>query len=138
MRHVLTFLPISSQPDLARIAFLSGGVTANVTAFAAIKEYRYPDAGDVNAAIDLGELLELSHLAELCGRNKLAVHRPSQLSSAVTPCLTFDRNAHIAVYTGEQGCGEPGNSSILFRPQHGEETIDTAVIEQLIAPILRT
>ena len=125
-------------PDLARIAFLSGGTVANVHAFAKIEEMRYPDGGDVGAAIDLNELSELSHLAELCGRNKMAVHRPSQLSSAVHPCLTFDRKAHLAVYTGEQPCGSPGNSSILFRPQHGEETIDTAVIEQLIGPILRS
>ena len=123
---------------LARLARLSGGAVTDITAFAKITNYRYTDAGEVSAAIDEGELSELNHLAELCGRNKLAVHRPSQLSSAVTPCLTFDRNAHLAVYTGEQPCGDPGRSSILFRPQHGEEAIDSAVIEQLIAPILQT
>ena len=122
---------------LARLALLSGGAVTDITAFAKITSYRYRDAGDVSTAIDLAELSELSHLAELCGRNKLAVHKPSQLSSAVTPCLTFDRNAHLAVYTGEQPCGDPGQSSILFRPQHGEETVDSAVIEQLIAPILQ-
>lgn len=125
------------DPGLARLAVLSGGTIVQVTAFSRITNYRYADAGDVNAAIDLAELSELNHLAELCGRNRLAVHKPSQLSSAVTPCLTFDRNAHLAVYTGEQPCGAPGQSSILFRPQHGDDTIDAAVIEQLIAPILQ-
>ena len=124
--------------DLTRLAFLNGGTTTTITAFSKITDYRYGDNGDINAAIDLGELSELSHLAELCGRNKLAVHRPSQLSSAVTPCLTFDRNAHLAVYTGEQPCGDPGHSSILFRPQHGDETIDSSVVEQLIAPIIQS
>ena len=126
---------------IARQALLSGGTNVEITVLSLnqlLGNYRYRDAGDVNAAMDLGELSELGHLAELCGRNKLAVHKPSQLSSAVAPCLTFDRNAHLAVYTGEQPCGEPGHSSILFRPQHGDETIDAGVIEQLITPILQS
>lgn len=150
----MTRLDINSE--LERLALLNGGAATSIIAFSKIENYHYTDAGDVNAAIDQAELLELSHVAgtflcqlrtsldqlltwtQLCGRNKLAVHRPNQLSSAVTPCLTFDRNAHLAVYTGEQGCGSPGHSSILFRPQHGDETIDAAVIEQLIAPIIRS
>lgn len=128
------------DPTIARLALLSGGAVSDITVLSLSElhsNYRYRDSGDVNAALDLDELSELSHLAELCGRNKLAVHKPSQLSSAVAPCLTFDRNAHLAVYTGEQPCGEPGHSSILSRPQHGDETIDAGVIEQLIAPILQ-
>ena len=124
-----------------RHALLSGGVTTEIIVFsrsALSENYRYPDHGNIGAAIDLDELSELGHLAELCGRNKLAVHKPSQLASAVAPCLTFDRSAHLAVYTGEQPCGAPGQSSLLFRPKSGEETIDAAVVEQLIAPILRT
>jgi hypothetical protein len=136
LSSLMTKLDVNA--DLARLAFLSGGTATTITALSKITNYRYRDNGDVNAAIDLGELSELNHLAELCGRNKFAVHRPSQLSSAVTPCLTFDRNAQLAVYTGEQPCGDPGHSSILFRPQHGDETIDSAVIEQLIAPIVQS
>ena len=125
--------------NLSRWALMSGGATSEIAVFSASKlhsNYRYADAGDAGAGIDCGEWAELNHLAELCGRNKLAVHKPSQLANSVAPCLTFDRNAHLAVYTGEQPCGDPGHSSILFRPRHGDETIDAAVIEQLIAPIL--
>ncbi|KAK3715698.1 hypothetical protein LTR37_006923 [Vermiconidia calcicola] len=125
--------------NLARQAFLSGGAATEIAIFSINtlnQNYRYADSGNIGAAIDLAELSELGHLAELCGRNKLAVHKPNQLASAVAPCLTFDRNAHLAVYTGEQPCGNPGHSSILFRPAHGEETIDASVIEQVIAPII--
>lgn len=76
-------------------------------------------------------------MAELCGRNNLAVHRPSQLASAVAPRLAFDRNAYLAVNTGKQPCAEPGQSSIIFRPQHGKETIDPVVLEKLNAPIIK-
>lgn len=88
--------------------------------------------------IDDSELNELNFLAELCGRHQLAVHKPSQLTSSISHCLTFDRNAHVAVYLGEQAYGEPGRSSLVFRPLSGTETVDTAVIEQLSAPIMKT
>ena len=139
--HLQAFM-VKTDVDsgISRCALLSGGIISEIITFSRpmlTSNYRYADSGIASNALDLGELSELNHLAELCGRNKLAVHRPSQLSSAVAPCLTFDRNAHPAVYTGEQPCGMPGHSSILFRPKHGEETIDAAVIEQLIAPILQ-
>lgn len=138
--HLQTYM-VQAPTDaaLARVALLSAGVSQEIVVFSKTQlqsDYRYPDAGDLIAAMDVSELTELNHLAELCGRNKLAVHKPSLLASAVAPCLTFDRNAHLAVYTGEQPCGDPGRSSILFRPKHGDESIDAAVVEQLIAPLL--
>jgi hypothetical protein len=67
------------------------------------------------------------------------VHRPSQLTSALNPCLTFDRNAHVAVYLGEEACSAPGQSSLVFRPLTGAtETPDVGVVEQLIEPIIQT
>lgn len=144
----LTFSPLQSYlseletpAELSRAAICSGGSTRNLITFSRQKldkDYHYQDAGDLTSVIDASEMHELEHLAELCGRNKLAVHKPSQLLSAVSPCLTFDRTAQLAVYTGEQPCGSPGQSSLIFRPMYGTETIDTAVVEQLIAPILRT
>ena len=139
--HLQTYMvKTNNDPTIARQAFLSGGSAAEVTAFSINRlnsNYRYRDAGNASAAVDFSELTELGHMAELCGRNKLAVHKPSQLASAVAPSLSFDRNAHLAVYTGEQPCGDPGRSSLLFRPKHGEESIDSAVVEQLIAPVLQ-
>ena len=122
-----------------RQALLSRGAAFDITALSLHSlhsNYRYVDSGDISIAIDLNEVSDLKNLADLCGRRGLVVHKPSQLSSAITPCLTFDRNAHLAVYTGEQPCGDPGHSSILFRPLHGDETIYAAVVEQLIAPLL--
>lgn len=138
--HLQTYM-IQGSVDraLKRVALLGAGAAQEFVVFSKPQlqhNYRYPDEGNLNTAIDVSELTELNHLAELCGRNKLAVHKPSQLASAVAPCLTFDRNAHLAVYTGEQPCGDPGRSSILFRPKHGDESIDAAVVEQLIAPLL--
>jgi hypothetical protein len=137
MQTFMVQTPIDA--GLARAALLSAGRRLEIVTFSRVlldDSYRYPDGGNVNAAIDVNELAELSYLADLCGRNELDVCRPSQLASAVSPCLTFDRNAHLAVYTGEQPCGDPGHSSVLFRPKHEEVTIDTAVVEQLIAPLL--
>lgn len=132
---------IPLEPDfvLSRAALLSGGVAAEVTVFSTsllANNYRYPDGGDVSSAFDANELSELEHIAGLCGRNGLAVHRPTQLASAVAPCLTFDRNAHMAVYNGPQASSQPGDESGVFRPKHGNEAMDAAVVEQLIAPIL--
>jgi len=139
----LTFTPLQAylseidlQEDVSRAAICSGGSTRDVITFSRQKldnNYRYQDAGDLTLVIDASEMRELAHLAELCGRNKLAVHKPSQLLSAVSPCITFDSTAQLAVYTGEQPCGSPGQSSLIFRPIHGTETIDTAVVEQLIS-----
>ncbi|OQO13117.1 hypothetical protein B0A48_02581 [Cryoendolithus antarcticus] len=124
----------------ARKALLSGGSTREIVAFSRVKlqaEHRYEDGGNQDSVADHTELTDLHYLAELCGQNKLAVHMPSQLVSAEHPCLTFDLHAHLAVYLGEEACGTPGKSSLVFRPQHGTSAEDTAVIEQLIAPIVK-
>ena len=133
---------VKADIDVATVrqAFCGGGTATEITTFssrALLDNYRYEDSGNVDFAIDQNDMMELEGLAEFCGRNKLAVHKPSQLQSAIVPCLTFDRNAHLAVYLGQETCGTPGHSTIIFRPNHGEETIDTAVIEQLISPIMQ-
>ncbi|OQO07345.1 hypothetical protein B0A48_07042 [Cryoendolithus antarcticus] len=131
----------SVDPLTARLAVLSGGTSREIDTFSKhqlLSKYDYEDGGVQDAIIDSTELTDLHYLAELCGQNKLAVHMPSQLVSAEHPCLTFDRNAHLAVYLGEEGCAQPGKSSQVFRPQHETSTEDTAVIEQLIAPIIKT
>ncbi|KAK8102467.1 hypothetical protein PG984_015613 [Apiospora sp. TS-2023a] len=115
--------------ELNRVALLSAGMAPEVVVFSRTQA---PEA-----ALELEDLRDLTQLPELCARNKLAVHMPRQLASSISPCLTFDRRAHLAVYTGEQPCGTPGHSSILSRPLHGDETIDVAVIEQLIASLLK-
>lgn len=134
------FIKVDADPDKTRQALLAGGLKLDITVFSArrlFENYRYGDSGNVENAFGLDELSELDTLAEFCGRNKLAVHKPSQLTSAVSPALTFDRLAHLAVYTGEQPCGTPGQSSMVFRPKHGEENIEPSIIEQLIAPLMR-
>ncbi|KAK7973177.1 hypothetical protein PG988_007311 [Apiospora saccharicola] len=118
------------NPELTRVALLNAGMAPEVVVLSRPQT--------VEAVLELGEVRDLTQLSELCARNKLAVHMPRQLASSIAPCLTFDRQAHLAVYAGEQPCGTPGHSSILARPLHGDETIDVAVIEQLIAPLLKT
>ncbi|KXT06246.1 hypothetical protein AC578_9181 [Pseudocercospora eumusae] len=133
-------VPLEPIPLAARIALLSAGTEAELLTFDQKRltgAYRYADGGELGAAVDVSELADFHHLAELAARNKLAVHRPSQLASSVAPCLTFDRNAHLAVYTGQAGCAEPGESDMIFRPMHGEETMNPPVVEQLIAPIIK-
>ncbi|KAI7775698.1 hypothetical protein LA080_006427 [Diaporthe eres] len=139
--HLQSFLvEVEIDPRLSRFALQSGGTCPEVIvlSLSGLEDSYGSRASTPHCALDLDRLSDLLHLADMCGRNGLAVHGPSQLASAVAPCLTFDRNAHLAVYTGEQPCGRPGHSSIIFRPQHGEETIDPSVMEQLIAPIIRT
>ncbi|GAB7333004.1 hypothetical protein MBLNU13_g04699t1 [Cladosporium sp. NU13] len=127
---------------LFRRTMLGGGARAEVQVLChhlLVANYTYGDGGNIAHVVDESELHDLQYLAELCGRNKSSVHRPSQLTSAVAPCLTFDRNAHLAVYLGEQGCSEPGRSSLVFRPLTGvTETPDAAVAEQLIDPIIKS
>ncbi|ROW08830.1 hypothetical protein VMCG_02985 [Cytospora schulzeri] len=140
--HLQSYLvQYDMDPNIARFALQTGGTLAELTVLSLEKAdqgyYGLPLAATAVDVLDLDQLSDLGNLAEICGRNNLAVHKPSQLVSAIAPRLTFDRNAHLAVYTGEQACAEPGKSSIIFRPQHGEETIDPAVLEQLIAPIIK-
>lgn len=136
----LPLVQVETDPRLSRFAKQSGGISPRVLALSldGLRDSYNSQTEAGHRPLNLDQLNELLQLAEMCGRNGLAVHGPSQLASAVAPCLTFDRNAHLAVYTGEQPCGDPGHSSIVFRPNHGEETIDPSVIEQLIAPIIKT
>ncbi|PIA90444.1 putative bifunctional E2/E3 enzyme [Cercospora beticola] len=131
---------IETPSAVGRHALLAGGASPTVLIFNVsrlVADYRYPDAGHPQGAFDEGELSQLSHLAEVAARNQLSVHKPTQLASAVAPCLTFDRNAHLAVYTGQQACGAPGESNLVFRPSLGESTMNSTVVEQLIAPIIK-
>lgn len=93
------------DPNVARFALQSGGTREELTLLSLEKVekgyYNFPDVAAANDALGLAQLSNLEHLAEICGCHNLAVHRPSQLVSAVVPRLTFDRNAHLAVYTGE-------------------------------------
>ncbi|KAK3677481.1 hypothetical protein LTR78_002331 [Recurvomyces mirabilis] len=132
-----------ANSDIRRVAVLTAGSTAQLLTFSRAvltDKISYPDNGDVDAAWDPAELSEMQHLAEMCSRNdmKLAVHKPSQLAGAVAPCLTFDRKADLAVYTGQEACSaDPSKASLIFRPLSGIARIDTAVIEQLISTILK-
>lgn len=132
--HLQSFMTQTTlDPNLARFAKLSGGVVTEVMTLST-GELGFSE----DLPLEMHPLSDPGHLAELCGRNKLAVYQPRQLDSAIAPSLTFDRKAHVAVYTGQQPCGIPGKSSIAFRPQHGTETIDPPLIEQIISPILAT
>ncbi|KAK5729803.1 hypothetical protein LTR17_011671 [Elasticomyces elasticus] len=131
---------MSTDGEIRRLALLSAGSTQLLLAFdgSLASHHRYADAGDASCAWEEEELHDMHALAEFCGRNKLAVHKPSQLAGAVAPCLTFDRQTHLAVYTGQEGCGaDPSKSTLTFRPMHGSENVDVAVIEQLIASVLK-
>jgi hypothetical protein len=132
-------LRIDNPSDLlSRVALLGGGSAKEYTTFSVshlTNNYCYPDHGQVTSAFDPSELTELEHVAAICGRNGFAVHRPAQLANAVAPCLTFDRNAHLAVYNGPQASSMPGDESGIFRPKHGNEAMDPSVVEQLIRPI---
>lgn len=133
-------IEVPKDAALTRLALLSGGAAKEIVAFSMTKlraDHAYLDNGNLASVVDVNELSDLETLPELAGRNKLAVHTPSQLTSAVTPCLTFDRAGFLACYLGEEACGTPGKSSIIFSPKGGEATVDTAVVEQLLAPILR-
>ncbi|KAK4952054.1 hypothetical protein LTR10_009974 [Elasticomyces elasticus] len=131
---------VSTDGEIRRLALLSAGSTQLLLTFGGslASNYHYADAGDASCVWEEEELHDMHALAEFCGRNKLAVHKPSQLAGAVAPCLTFDRRAHLAVYTGQEGCGaDPSKSTLTFRPMRGSENVDVAVIEQLIASVLK-
>lgn len=123
---------------LQSVAMLSGGNTDELVIFrrGCYQPSEYPGDDLLSNIITSQEMVAVDHLAHLCGRNGLSVLRPSLLASAEEPCLTFDRNAHVAVYTGTQPCGAPGRDITIFRPLHGAESPDIAIVEQLIAPIL--
>ncbi|KAK7946998.1 uncharacterized protein PG986_011319 [Apiospora aurea] len=118
------------EPEIVRIALLSGGMASHTVVLSR------PEAPNIGLDIR-EEFKDLDHLSEVCARNKLTVHMPGQLASSGAPCLTLDSQALLAVYIDGQGCGIQGNTSTLFRPCRGEEEIDVASLEQLVAPILR-
>lgn len=130
---------VETDPKLTRIALQSGGIRPEVLVLSLsnLRDSYRERLGNSVQSLDLDRPRDLLSLAEMCSRHGLAMYGPSQLVSAVAPCLTFDRNAHLAVYTGEKPCAMPGHSSTIFRPQQGEETIDPSVMEQLIAPIIK-
>lgn len=140
-------LPLRVEGNTARaiLALRSGGYSGDVVSFSLQTlraAYTYGDDGDIDRAIDLNQLSELEHLAELCGRNNLVACQPTQLTTAVAPCLTFidhgdQREALLGVYTGEEGCANPGESSVIFLPQNGETTRDLAILENSIADSLQ-
>ncbi|KAK8024434.1 hypothetical protein PG993_012500 [Apiospora rasikravindrae] len=119
------------DPELVRIALLSGGMASHTVVLSR------PKAPYVEIGVE-EELKDLDHLSEVCARNKLTVHMPGQLTSSVAPGLTLDSPALLAVHIDGQGCGIPGNSSTLFSPCRGEQTMDVASLEQLVASLLRT
>lgn len=123
-----------------RVAILSGGAKSKVVTFsadAAAFSLRYADRGDVNNVITKQDYSSLLHLASLCSRNGLGVSPPSTLSSVTPPVLTFDREGSLAVYVGREACGgNAGRDILMFRPIAGDEAVDTAIITQLLEPIL--
>ncbi|KAI1326109.1 hypothetical protein F5Y16DRAFT_422034 [Xylariaceae sp. FL0255] len=124
---------------MARYTLLSGGLHTEFLVFdiARLRRcYSYKDGGDLSLAVDLDQMLSLNHLATLAGSGGLSVQMPLYLKPADSPCLTLDRLANVAVYTGEEPCGQPGKSSVMFRPCQGDDIVDVSIIEQLIAPIL--
>jgi len=64
------------------------------------------------------------------------VWRPASLASAAAPCLTFDEDGLVCVYTGREACALPGRDMGVFRPLHGDDTPDMAQVERKLAPFL--
>lgn len=135
--------PISALPldnRNRRVSLLCGGLISQITVLDlnninSISGYR--KKGDFDGAIPPRELSDLNHLSAICARNELSVLAPSTLPSAEAPALTLDREGLLAVYVGRAPCSQPGKDISIFRPMKGEEeTIDVAVITQLLVPIL--
>ncbi|KAF7194948.1 putative bifunctional E2/E3 enzyme [Pseudocercospora fuligena] len=79
-----TLVPLEPLPLACRTALLSAGTAAELLIFdqkRLTSAYQYADRGELGGAVDVSELADFNHLAELAARNKLAVHRPSQLAS---------------------------------------------------------
>ena len=93
---------------------------------------------DISRFVTQHELSNLNEMNILCGRNRLGVTSPSNLSAAQAPVLTLDREGLCAVYLGRLACSpEPGKDFLLFRPTKGGDcTIDPAIVMQLLGPIL--
>ncbi|KAK4500447.1 hypothetical protein PRZ48_008636 [Zasmidium cellare] len=140
--HLSTVVEADTDATVQRVALLAGGVIREVTVFSAARlkdKYQgvYTDGGDADVVLETSELGELHHLADIAGRYKLGAHKPSQLVSAISPCLAaLDRKGHLAVYVGQLPCSGPGESTEIFRPKHGRETINESTLEQIIEPII--
>jgi hypothetical protein len=134
----LAALPLDERTR--RVSLLCGGLISQIT----ILDLNilnsitgYASKGDVDGIIPPRELSDLNHLSALCSRNELSVLAPSALPSAEAPALTLDREGLLAVYVGRAPCAQPGKDISIFRPMKGgEETIDVAIITQLLVPIL--
>jgi U-box domain len=134
----LAALPLDERTR--RVSLLSGGLVSQLTVldWNALKSIAgYANKGEADVIIPPRELSDLSHLSALCSRNDLSVLAPSTLPSAEAPALTLDREGLLAVYVGRAPCAQPGKDISIFRPMKGgEETIDVAIITQLLVPIL--
>jgi hypothetical protein len=123
-----------------RVSLLCGGLISQITVLdlnILNSIAGYAKKGDVDSLIPPRELSDLNHLSALCSRNELSVLAPSTLPSAEAPALTLDRDGLLAVYVGRAPCAQPGKDISIFRPtKGGEETIDVAIITQLLVPIL--
>lgn len=124
-----------SMPTILRAKLLGGQTVGQILVFCPeIASLQQPHV--LGQVIALEEVQDLNHLAAISGSVSLAVAQPSALASVVAPALTFDSDGHVAVYTGRQACASPGEDLTIFRPHHGSETPDMAVVEQKLAPIL--
>jgi hypothetical protein len=134
----LTALPLEERTR--RVSLLSGGLISQITTLdlnLLNSMSGYASKGDIDSIIPPRELADLNHLSALCSRNEFSVLAPSALSSAESPALTLDREGLLAVYVGRAPCAQPGQDISIFRPMKGgEETIDVAVVAQLLVPIL--
>ncbi|KAE9366198.1 hypothetical protein N431DRAFT_549163 [Stipitochalara longipes BDJ] len=136
----LSALPLDERTR--RVSLLGGGIISQITVLdlnilSSISGYG--DNGDVDGVIPFRELSDLNHLSALSARNELSVLAPSTLPSAEAPALTLDREGLLAVYVGRAPCAMPGKDISIFRPtKRGEETIDVAIVTQLLVPILKT
>jgi len=119
---------VESDPTL-RVCTLSGVQNRSVIVFRGQLD-TLPDA--------IPDLIkDVAYLAELCGQSGLAVWRPTTLASAAAPCLAFDEDGLVCVYTGRVPCALPSRDMGVFRPLHGDETPDMAQVESKLAPFLR-
>lgn len=91
---------------------------------------------DTLPAVTLDPSKDVAYLAELCGQSGLAVWRPTTLASAAAPCLAFDEDGLVCVYTGRVPCALPSRDMGIFRPLHGESSPDMAQVESKLAPFL--
>ncbi|KAI1497609.1 hypothetical protein F5X99DRAFT_432867 [Biscogniauxia marginata] len=118
-----------------RHALLSGGSIRDLTIFDNTKSVNNNHFKDIDNLCDVFRLFmyrEMDTLPQLSGRHTLEVLKPSQLNPGIAPCLTYDRNAHLAVYLGEQPFEHFGKGPHIFCPKYGPVNIDPAEVEESI------